>query len=80
MVIVTQEYHLYRALYLANQLGIEAYGIKAENLPYESIMLKNYVREILARDKNFFKGIFKPESKYVGDKISLDQSGEITQG
>ena len=30
VVIVTQEYHLYRALYLAEQLGIEAYGVSAD--------------------------------------------------
>ena len=30
VVIVTQEYHLYRALYIANQLGMEAYGVGAD--------------------------------------------------
>ena len=27
IVVVTQKYHLFRALYIANQLGIEAYGV-----------------------------------------------------
>lgn len=80
VIIITQEYHLYRALYLANQLGIEAIGIPADNLPYKSIMLKNEIREILSRDKNFFKGLFRPSSKYVGDKISLEQDGNVTEG
>ena len=80
IIIITQEYHLYRALYLANQLEIEAIGVPANNLPYKSIMLKNEIREILSRDKNFFKGIFKPSSKYVGDKISLEQDGNVTEG
>lgn len=30
MIIVTQKFHLYRALYLSNKLGIEAYGVMAE--------------------------------------------------
>ena len=80
IIIVTQEYHLYRALYLANKLGIEATGIKAEDIPYKSIMFKNEVREILSRNKNFFKVIFKPRSKYVGERISLKQDGNVTNG
>ena len=77
IVIVTQKYHLYRALYLANQLGIEAYGIEADDIPYRSIMIKNEIREILARDKNFIKAIFKPQSKYLGEKISLLEDGNV---
>ena len=34
VVIVTQEYHLYRALYIANQLGLEAYGVGADPRQY----------------------------------------------
>ena len=30
MIIVSQEYHLYRAVYIANELGIDAYGVPAE--------------------------------------------------
>ena len=80
IVIVTQKYHLYRALYIAKHLGIEAYGVIAEDVPYKGIMLKNEIREILSRDKNFFKVIFKPKSKYLGDKIDLKGDGSITNG
>ena len=31
VVIVTQKYHLYRALYIANSLGLEAYGVGADD-------------------------------------------------
>lgn len=77
VVIVTQEYHMYRALYLANKLDIEAVGIVADDIPQKDIMLKNEIREVLSRDKNYFLGIFKPRSKYLGDKISLDEDGSI---
>jgi len=80
IVIVTQKYHLPRALYLAKCLGIDAVGICADDIPYKGIMLKNEIREILSRDKNFFKGIIKPKSKYVGDVISLKGDGSITNG
>ena len=58
MVIVTQRYHLYRALYIAKKLGIEAYGVEAENIPYKAINIKNEIREVLARDKDLFKVLF----------------------
>ena len=41
---------------------------------------KNEIREILSRDKNFFKGIIKPKSKYLGEIIPLSSDGNITQG
>ena len=78
MIIVTQKYHLYRALYIASKLGIEAYGIEADNIPYRFINIKNEIREVLARDKDFFKLIFKPKSKYMGEPIDIRSSGEIT--
>ena len=80
IVIVTQKYHLYRALYIAKKLGIIAYGIEADDIPYKSIMLKNEIREILSRDKNFIKVILKPESKYLGEIISLSDDGNVTNG
>ena len=78
MIIVTQKYHLYRALYIASKLGIEAYGVEADNIPYRFINIKNEIREVLARDKDFFKVIFKPQSKYMGEPIDIHSSGEIT--
>ena len=65
IVIVTQRYHMYRALYLANKLGIDAKGVVADDIPQKIIMLKNKIREIFARDKNFIKGIIKPNIGYV---------------
>ncbi len=80
VVIVTQKYHMYRALYLANQLDLEAVGVVANDIPQKGIMLKNEIREVLSRDKNFFKGIIKPKSKYLGEEIPLNQDGIVTAG
>jgi len=33
-VLVTQEFHLYRALYTCNQLGLDAVGVSADLRPY----------------------------------------------
>lgn len=58
-IIVTQEYHLYRSVYIARQLGIEAYGVASDYTMSES-------REVLARCKDFITTIYKPEPTYMG--------------
>ena len=77
VVIVTQEYHLYRALYIAKNLGIEAYGVSSNLRDYPG-QLKREVREILARDKDLVKVIFKPQSTYMGEVIPVTGDGNIT--
>ena len=77
IVIVTQKYHLYRALYIANSLEIEAYGVGADSRQYAGATYRE-VREILAINKDFVKCIFKPEPTYLGDTIPVSGSGDIT--
>ena len=77
IVIVTQKYHLYRALYIANQLGIEAYGVGADPRQYVGATYRE-LREILARNKDFVKCIFKPEPTYLGETIPVSGNGDIT--
>ena len=78
IIIVSQRYHLYRALYIADKLGLETYGVAADDIPYKMINIKNEIREVLARDKDVFKSMFKPQSKYVGEPIDIKGSGEVT--
>ena len=77
VVIVTQKYHLYRALYIANSLGLEAYGVGADPRQYVGATYRE-LREILARDKDFIKCIFKPEPTYLGETIPVSGSGDVT--
>lgn len=77
IVIVTQEYHLYRAIYIANKLGIKAYGVNADPRDYAGQLYRE-VREILARNKDFVKSIFKPKSTYLGESIPINGNGNIT--
>ncbi len=77
MIIVTQKYHLYRALYIANQLGIKAYGVPTVSKKYSGQTYRD-LREIFARDKDFVKSILKPSSKYLGDVIPVSGDGNIT--
>jgi vancomycin permeability regulator SanA len=58
IVIVTQEYHLYRALYIAKALGAEAYGVSADLNTYRGQAYRD-IREHLARLKDFLITIEK---------------------
>ncbi len=71
IIIVTQEYHLYRALYLAEKLGIEAYGVSASLHGYGSQDYQDF-RESLARMKDFFYALVKPEPTFLGEVIPID--------
>ena len=52
IIIVTQEYHLYRAIYVAKALGIEVYGVSADLNTYRAQIYRD-IREHLARFKDF---------------------------
>lgn len=79
-VIVTNEYHLPRALYIARKLGIEAYGVKSDKRGY--LLMASYKkREILAQLKDFlYVNILKPEPKFLGESIPVNSSdGRATE-
>lgn len=77
VVIATQTYHLYRAVYDAQGVGMEAIGVPSDYGEYVNQSWYDF-REIFARTKDFFQVLMKTPSTYVGDPISLDQSGDVT--
>ncbi len=77
IIIVTQDYHLYRALYIAKQLGIEAYGVAAVDNTYVGQTGRD-IREVLARVKDIGYCIVKPKPTYLGDKIPIIGDGNVT--
>lgn len=77
MIIITQEYHLYRALYIAEQLGVEAYGVASDYHTYFGQTMRD-LREVLARNKDFLTTIIKPEPTYLRDFIDIHGDGDIT--
>ena len=77
IIIVTQEYHLYRALHVANALGVEAYGVAADYHTYVGQAYRE-VREILARNKDFATSILKPAPTYLGEVIPVSGDGNLT--
>lgn len=78
VIIVTQKYHLYRAMYAAKKLGLDAYGVSATKRKYDNKQWIRDIREWLARVKIFGKCITKPKPKFLGKKIDLKGSGDVT--
>ena len=77
VIIVTQGYHLHRALYIARTLGLEAYGVEADYRSYAGQFMRQ-IREILARNKDVLTGIFQPEPTYGGEMIPIGGDGDVT--
>ena len=76
-LIVTQEYHLYRALHIANKLDLKANGVGADPREYSGQSFRE-LREILARNKDFVQSIFKVKPTYLGESIPVSGDGDIT--
>ena len=77
IIVVTQEYHLYRTLHVANALGVEVYGVAADYHTYVG-QANREVREILARNKDFATSILKPKPTYLGEVIPVSGNGNLT--
>ena len=77
VIIVTQQYHLHRALYIANAFGLNATGVAADYRNYAG-QLPRDIREILARNKDFLQSIFKPAPTFLGDAIPVFGDGTVT--
>ena len=78
-IVVTQQYHLYRALYDAECFGIEAYGVPADLREYVGQFMRE-IREVVARAKDTLYCIYKPKPTYLGDKIDVSGDGNATNG
>lgn len=76
VIIVTQKQHLYRALYIARSLGLEAIGIPAQEIAYGGDFYRD-LRESLARVKDVFTSLVKP-MPVLGDFIPITGNGDIT--
>jgi SanA protein len=73
-IIVSQGFHLPRAIYIAREKGIDATGYATK----QSFGKRRYfLREYFATIKSFFDCIINRKSKYYGDKINTDGKTNI---
>lgn len=77
MIVVTQHYHLVRALWDANRLGVRSVGADASLHEYDNMNFYR-VREFCARASDFYKVVSKQTATMLSEPVSLDQSGDVT--
>ena len=77
IVIVTQRYHMYRALYVAQAMGMEAYGVASDPRTYGGQKMRD-LRELLARPKDMLYTVVMPKPTYLGDAIPVSGDGNVT--
>ena len=79
LIVVTQTYHEYRALYIAEKLGLLAAGVSADQYSYAG-QTGRELREIAARVKDYLKVKGQPESLLGGEAIPISGNGIISHG
>ena len=78
-IFVTHEYHLYRTLYIAKSIGIDAIGVPCDSHKHPSTTTPLWqLREIFGRSKDFFLSKLQPDLHIKGQTIDLDSDGDIT--
>lgn len=82
LLVVTQRYHTYRAVYVGERLGVSCRAVAAPILSHDG---ERYgmqpwftFRETIARSKDLLFCLFKPEPCLLGDPVSLSGSGDVT--
>lgn len=81
VIVVTQAFHLPRAVFLARSLGLDAVGLVADRRTYtQASRLKAAAREPLARVKSFAETLLRVKPKYLGDAIPITGDGRQTLG
>lgn len=70
-IIVSQEFHNERAVFLAQHYGFTAYGYNAKDLSLNRSSYRTKIRELFARVKVFVDIVTGKEPKYLGEKIEI---------
>lgn len=75
-IIVTQDFHINRSVYIARSLGIEAYGFSVDESMYKETVRFNWkAREMLTRVKAFKDVLLNSNPTYFGEKIPITGNG-----
>lgn len=79
VIVTTQAYHLYRAMFAAQGLGMETRGVASDHGAYDNQRAYS-IREAVARTKDFFNTVLQApvESAAETGPVSLADSGDLT--
>ena len=70
VIIVTQGFHVERAVFIARALGLDAYGVMCDS-ENRFFGFKTEIREYVARTKYAFSAWFMPKPTYLGEAIPI---------
>jgi SanA protein len=76
-IVVTQAFHLPRAVWLARRLGLEAEGVVADQRIYAKAQYYD-MREVLARVKAFGEWASRQKPTFLGPVIPITGDGRAT--
>jgi SanA protein len=79
-VVVTQRFHMARALFDARRAGLEATGYAADRRDYGRVMPRLRVREAAARVKTMADVVTGADPHFLGAKIPISGDGRVSWG
>jgi len=77
LIVVTQEFHLPRALWIGDRLGLEVQGVAADRFSYYDRAYYE-TREMLARVKAFGEVVTRRKPVFLGPTIPIQGDGRQT--
>ena len=79
LIIVTQEFHISRALVMARSLGLDAVGYAVDQKRFANNWQRSWrFREYFARVRAFFTIVFKPKPRFLGEIIPILGDGRTS--
>jgi vancomycin permeability regulator SanA len=72
--LVTQRFHLPRALHVCNRLGVNSVGVAADRAPYPTNY--NELREYVALAGTAWRILINDKPKFLGPKVNVDEPQE----
>jgi SanA protein len=79
LIVVTQEFHISRAVCMARSLGIDAVGFAINEDRFQGRTLSAWkTREYFARIKALYSIVFRVKPRFLGDKIPISGDGRST--
>lgn len=77
-IVVTQQFHTVRSVYIGRKLGLDIVAYSAPEITgfAENLHISWAIRESLARVKSFFLVLFKVKPTYLGEKIPITEDSK----
>ena len=80
VVVVTQRFHMARALFAAHRAGLHATGFAADRRDYGGVMGRLRLREALARVKVVADAVTGAEPRFLGPALPIEGDGRASWG